>query len=243
MKVFENTYREFPGKFEAQRDFFFGAKKEILNYDSYNCFVIFTLNLNLLKLENMSLNQIFSGWFVWDEIHETEKTELREFFDGSSFSRTPKIYKEYRDFIINKYREEPSRRLTFTDVRKSLVGDVSLLHKVFGFLEKWGLINFGAALGTDSSSLVVVEDEEDMSRVKIEGVVPNAVRVGGSPNSPKPLLAPPTVRHNAVGSGFNLPPLASYSDVFGDLVKPKGLVCGNCGGNCDSGHYKYTKVF
>ncbi|KAE8123841.1 hypothetical protein FH972_018763 [Carpinus fangiana] len=189
----------------------------------------------------MRLNRIFSGWFLWDEIHETEKTELREFFDGSSFSRTPKIYKEYRDFIINKYREDPSRRLTFTDIRKSLVGDVSLLHKVFRFLEKWGLINFGATLGIDSSSLVVVEDEEEMSRIKIEGAVPNAVRVGGSPNSLKPILALPSVRHNAVRSGVNLPPLASYSDVFGDLVKPKALVCGNCGGNCDSGHYKYAK--
>lgn len=182
-----------------------------------------------------------SCWFLWDEIHETERTELKEFFDGSSFSRTPKIYKEYRDFIINKYREEPSRRLTFTDVRKSLVGDVSLLHKVFRFLEKWGLINFGVTPGNDSSSLVVVEDDDNRSRVKIERVVPNAVRVGASPNSQKPISAPPSMRHNAVGSGLNLPPLASYSDVYGDVLKPKGLVCGSCGGNCDSGYYKYKK--
>lgn len=191
-----------------------------------------------------------SSWFLWDEIHDTERTELRDFFDGSSFTRTPKVYREYRDFIINKYREEPTRRLTFTDVRKSLVGDISLLHKVFKFLEKWGLINFSANLGnssnvsSSSNSLVVVEDEEDKARVKVEGTIPNAVRVGASPNSPKPISAPPIVGDSsgdAVESGFKLPPLASYSDVFGDLVKQKGLVCGNCGGNCDSGHYKYTK--
>lgn len=189
---------------------------------------------------------------MWDEIHDIERTELRDFFDGSSFTRTPKVYREYRDFIINKYREEPTRQLTFTDVRKSLVGDISLLHKVFKFLEKWGLINFSANLGnssnvssSSSSSLVVVEDEEDKARVKVEGTIPNAVRVGASPNSPKPISAPPVVGDSsgdAVESGFKLPPLASYSDVFGDLVKQKGLVCGNCGGNCDSGHYKYTKV-
>lgn len=189
---------------------------------------------------------------MWDDIHETERTTLREFFDGSSITRTPKVYKDYRDFIINKYREEPSRRLTFTEVRKSLVGDISLLHKVFKFLEKSGLINFGATSGNDSnsisssSSLVVVEDEEDKSRVKIEGTIPNAVRVGASPNSPKPIAAPPGVGDSsgdAVESGLKLPPLASYSDVFGDLMKQKGLVCGHCGGNCDSGHYKCTKVF
>lgn len=178
---------------------------------------------------------------MWEEIHENEKLALREFFDGSSFSRTPKIYKEYRDFIINKYREEPSRRLSFTDVRKSLVGDVSLLHKVFRFLDERGLINFGAPSANDAS-LVVVEDGDYGPRVKIESVVPNAVRVGASPNSPKPISVPPNVGDNAVENGFKFLPLASYSDVFGDLVKPKGLVCGNCGGICDSGHHKYTKV-
>ncbi|KAI5329493.1 hypothetical protein L3X38_028890 [Prunus dulcis] len=90
-----------------------------------------------------------SSWFSWDEIHETERIALKEYFDGSSISRTPKTYKEYRDFIISKYREDPSRKLTFTEVRKSLVGDVSLLHKVFNFLEKWGLINFSANLGVN----------------------------------------------------------------------------------------------
>lgn len=179
---------------------------------------------------------------MWDDIHAIERTALREFFDGSSFSRTPKIYKEYRDFIINKYREEPSRRLTFTDVRKSLVGDISLLHKVFRFLEKWGLINFGAPSG-NNTNLVVVEDEDDNARVKIEGVVPTAVRVGASPNSPKPISAPRSVGNSTVEGGIRFLQLVSYSDVFGDLVKPKGFVCGNCGGNCDSGRYKYTKVF
>jgi SWI/SNF related-matrix-associated actin-dependent regulator of chromatin subfamily C len=84
---------------------------------------------------------------LWDDIHETERTTLREFFDGSSITRTPKVYKDYRDFIINKYREEPLRRLTFTEVRKSLVGDISLLHKVFKFLEKSGVDKFWCHFG------------------------------------------------------------------------------------------------
>ncbi|KAJ1417884.1 Winged helix-like DNA-binding domain superfamily [Sesbania bispinosa] len=98
-----------------------------------------------------------SKWFVWDEIHETERTSFKEFFDGSSISRTPKIYKEYRDFMINKYREEPSRRLTFTEVRKSLVGDVTFLRKVFLCLEGWGLINYGSACSTIVSKYLALE--------------------------------------------------------------------------------------
>ncbi|KAL9422552.1 hypothetical protein AB3S75_034763 [Citrus x aurantiifolia] len=192
-----------------------------------------------------------SSWFRWDDIHETERTALKEFFDGSSISRTPKIYKEYRDFMINKYREEPSRRLTFTQVRKSLVGDVSLLHKVFRFLDEWGLINFGAvSRGDDSDNRdSSLGDTELKNQVKIEEGAPNGVRVVALPNSLKPISVP---NSGADGSGsgkvavagetgVKLPPLASYSDVFGDLVKLKGFKCGSCGEQCNSGCYEYSK--
>ncbi|KAH7528191.1 hypothetical protein FEM48_Zijuj05G0046200 [Ziziphus jujuba var. spinosa] len=181
-----------------------------------------------------------SSWFSWDEIHETEEVALKEFFDGSSITRTPKIYKEYRDFIINKYREEPSRRLTFTEVRKSLVGDVCLLQKVFRFLENWGLINFAAS--SSEGEIPVVGDDE-RSKVKIEEGVPNGIRVVAMPNSIKPISALPSVGNSgdAADNGFKMPALASYSDVFAELMKHRGLVCGNCGEVCDSGHYKCTK--
>jgi SWI/SNF related-matrix-associated actin-dependent regulator of chromatin subfamily C len=66
---------------------------------------------------------------------------LSEFFDGKSISKTAKIYKDYRDFIINKYRENTERALTFTEVRRMLIGDVNALRRVFDFLDHWGLIN------------------------------------------------------------------------------------------------------
>lgn len=192
-------------------------------------------------------------WFRWDDIHETERTALKEFFDGSSISRTPKIYKEYRDFMINKYREEPSRRLTFTQVRKSLVGDVSLLHKVFRLLDEWGLINFGAvSRGDDSDNRdSSLGDTELKNQVKIEEGAPNGVRVVALPNSLKPISVP---NSGADGSGngkvvvagetgVKLPPLTSYLDVFGDLVKLKGFKCGSCGEQCNSGCYEYSKVY
>ncbi|KAL6182658.1 hypothetical protein ACLB2K_044073 [Fragaria x ananassa] len=177
-----------------------------------------------------------TSWFLWDEIHETEKKGLKEFFDGRSISRTPKVYKEYRDFIINKYREDPARKLTFTEIRKSLVGDVTLLHKVFNFLEKWGLINFGATLGRNDGF------GEARITVKVEEGVPSAVRVAANPSDSKPLSATPLERESGSGSASRiaLPPLVSYSNVFGDLKKER-LVCNNCGGHCDSGHYKYNE--
>ncbi|XP_054813020.1 SWI/SNF complex subunit SWI3A isoform X1 [Prosopis cineraria] len=181
-----------------------------------------------------------SRWFQWDEIHETEKTSLKEFFDGTSISRTPKVYKEYRDFIISKYREEPSKRLTFTEVRKSLVGDVSLLRKVFLFLEKWGLVNYGASSNDSGENLIPEGDEK--CKVKIEEGAPNGIRVVAMPNSLKPISVPNSkISGNAVGSGLKLPPLASYSDVYRDMTRQKELACGICSNKCDSCHYKSTQ--
>ncbi|OMO84222.1 hypothetical protein CCACVL1_10942 [Corchorus capsularis] len=176
-----------------------------------------------------------SSWFSWNDIHETERLALKEFFEGTSISRTPKIYKEYRDFIINKYREDPSRRLNFTEIRKCLVGDVTLLRKVFCFLENWGLINFVAPPRPREGS------QNDI-KVRVEDGAPNGVRVVADPSSLRPLSSP-VVKEKSSDSefgegGVKLPPLASYSDVFGDL---KRLRCGNCGDNCDSEYYAYNK--
>ncbi|KAF5932905.1 hypothetical protein HYC85_029076 [Camellia sinensis] len=180
-----------------------------------------------------------SSWFSWDDVHETEKLHLRDFFDGSSITRTPKIYKEYRDFIISKYREDPSRRLTFSEVRKSLVGDIGLLHKVFLFLEKWGLINFGAPASEED--LGEEEESQGRWRVRVEEGAPNGVRVVAVPNSLKPVTVPPSGSDSGgevVENGFKLAPLASYRDVYSEQ---KETLCMNCKDRCESGHYECKK--
>ncbi|KVI06146.1 SWI/SNF complex subunit SWI3A isoform X1 [Cynara cardunculus var. scolymus] len=189
-----------------------------------------------------------SGWFSWDNIHEIEKASLKEFFDGTSFTRNPRVYKEYRDFIISKYREDPSRRLTFSEVRKSLVGDVNYLLKVFLFLEKWGLINFGAPLpsssviGGEDGDLVREDEEAGRWKVKVEEGPPHGVRVVAIPNSLKPVSLPASVTSNNgsrfADSDFKMPPLSSHSDVYQELIE---LVCESCKERCESGHYEYTK--
>lgn len=201
----------------------------------------------------------YSSWFSWSNIHEIERISLREFFDGSSIMRTPRIYKEYRDFIISKYREDPSRRLTFTELRKSLVGDVSILQKVFTFLEKWGLINFSGTASSSSvigasTSLVEGQKEDEKWNIRVEEGAPHGVRVVAAPNSLKPVTAPPPPSVVDFGSGAEVagigskfPPLASYSDIYEELMHQQqqqgkeSLVCGSCKDRCDSGHYEYSK--
>ncbi|CAG8600829.1 6289_t:CDS:2 [Paraglomus brasilianum] len=84
----------------------------------------------------------YAAWFDMARIHEIEKRSLPEFFNSKNKSKTPSVYKEYRDFIINTYRLNPSEYLTVTACRRNLAGDVCAIIRVHAFLEQWGLINY-----------------------------------------------------------------------------------------------------
>jgi hypothetical protein len=55
-------------------------------------------------------------WFKFDEIHEIEMKAMPEFFCGKYPSKTPDIYKQYRNYIINLYRENSNSYLTSTGI-------------------------------------------------------------------------------------------------------------------------------
>lgn len=84
----------------------------------------------------------YSTWFDMQQIHNMEKKALPEFFNNRNRSKTPAVYKDYRDFMINTYRLNPSEYLTFTACRRNLAGDVCAIMRVHAFLEQWGLINY-----------------------------------------------------------------------------------------------------
>ncbi|PRW57272.1 SWI SNF complex [Chlorella sorokiniana] len=83
-----------------------------------------------------------AAWFRWDAIADVEEAHFRDFL--SADPANPERYREYRNAIINKYREDESRVLSFTEARRALVGDVNLLRRVWKFLDSWQLINFMA---------------------------------------------------------------------------------------------------
>jgi SWI/SNF related-matrix-associated actin-dependent regulator of chromatin subfamily C len=85
----------------------------------------------------------YSRWFRIDAIHEIERRALPEFFSGSYASKTPEIYMQYRNFMIDTWRQDPTSYLTGTAVRRHLAGDVGAIMRVHAFLEQWGLINYG----------------------------------------------------------------------------------------------------
>lgn len=84
----------------------------------------------------------YAMWFDMHTIHQTEKKALAEFFNGRNRSKTPAVYKDYRDFMINTYRLNPVEYLTVTACRRNLAGDVCAIMRIHAFLEQWGLINY-----------------------------------------------------------------------------------------------------
>jgi len=84
----------------------------------------------------------YAAWFDMAKIHSIEQKSLPEFFNNRNKSKTPSIYKEYRDFIINTYRLNPGEYLTVTACRRNLAGDVCAIIRIHAFLEQWGLINY-----------------------------------------------------------------------------------------------------
>lgn len=95
----------------------------------------------------------YSAWFDMSKIASIERKSLPEFFSNKNKSKTPTIYKEYRDFMINTYRLNPSEYLTVTACRRNLAGDVCAIMRVHAFLEQWGLINY--QVGTAPQTLLV----------------------------------------------------------------------------------------
>jgi len=84
----------------------------------------------------------YATWFDMRYIDNRERKALPEFFNNRNRSKTPAVYRDYRDFMINTYRLNPDEYLTVTACRRNLAGDVCAIMRVHGFLEQWGLINY-----------------------------------------------------------------------------------------------------
>lgn len=89
----------------------------------------------------------YAAWFNLDAIHSIEKKLFPDFFptkqdEHHSIYKTPEIYKNMRDFMVNSYRVNPLEYITVTAIRRNLAGDVTSIIRVHHFLEKWGLINY-----------------------------------------------------------------------------------------------------
>lgn len=101
-----------------------------------------TARSHLIEQRHAVVLPSYSAWFDMEIVHNIERKSLPEFFNSRNRSKTEAIYKDYRDFMINTYRLNPSEYLTVTACRRNLAGDVCAIMRVHAFLEQWGLINY-----------------------------------------------------------------------------------------------------
>ncbi|KAI9363489.1 Homeodomain-like protein, partial [Zopfochytrium polystomum] len=187
----------------------------------------------------------YSFWFDLNGIAETEMRSLPEFFSGKNPTKTPQIYKQYRDFMVNTYRLNPTEYLTVTASRRNLAGDVCAMIRVHAFLEKWGLINY--------------QIEPDHRPNLVGPALPGHYRIRTAMDPP-PSLTEPTSEDSPIkvkGERLPLPtadatPTATQQQSSAHLApsvpavstsKPtrpkftKPVLCGTCASDCGSHYY------
>lgn len=86
---------------------------EVLDTEEENHATIISSQIENIKKAPILIPSC-SQWFDMDTIHEIEMNSLPEFFCGKYPSKTPQVYKEYRNFIISLYRENPQCYLSAT---------------------------------------------------------------------------------------------------------------------------------
>ena len=69
---------------------------------------------------------------------------------------TLQVYRDCRNLIIDRYREDPKQRLEFPAVQEAVAAshietDAQGLRRIYDFLDAWGLVNYEAADGASHS--------------------------------------------------------------------------------------------
>ncbi|KAJ3073880.1 hypothetical protein HDU98_000407 [Podochytrium sp. JEL0797] len=195
----------------------------------------------------------YATWYSSSEINDIERAALPEFFNNKNKSKTPIIYKDYREFMVHSYRLNPTEYLTVTACRRNLAGDVCSIMRVHSFLEQWGLINFQV----DADSRPSLMGPSFTGHFAVTADTPR----GLIPFGPSVPATKDTARHpktEGFGSGptpvssTNLPlpniydkkrAVAALQESSSDTPTPKKLKysCRTCGVDCTS--LRYTIPF
>ncbi|ODN92695.1 hypothetical protein L198_05489 [Cryptococcus wingfieldii CBS 7118] len=200
----------------------------------------------------------YSSWFSLSTIHPIERRSLPEFFSSRNRSKTPSIYKDYRDFMINTYRLNPGEYLTVTACRRNLAGDVGAIMRVHAFLEQWGLVNYQvdpdsrpAALGPPFTGhfRVTLDTPRGLSNLLHPGTKPGAGALASTTNGvtphPSNLDLRKTIYHST--SRATKPVSAETASKIaaaganGDVTKGKTYACETCGTDCTTTRYHSLK--
>ncbi|KAJ1731917.1 SWI/SNF and RSC complex subunit Ssr2 [Coemansia biformis] len=205
----------------------------------------------------------YAAWFSLSSVHENERRALPEFFNSRNMSKTPTIYMEYRNFMVNTYRLNPAEYLTVTACRRNLAGDVCAIMRVHAFLEQWGLVNYQADADTKPSTIgppftghFRISADTPRGLVPFQPSISSAQLAGGD----RPVAA--SSSRPAAAADMPAPDeLATRRDIYSsptigsDARRParevnaaeaplttKDVFCHTCGANCTAAYYHCVKA-
>ncbi|KAI8372702.1 SWIRM domain-containing protein [Radiomyces spectabilis] len=200
----------------------------------------------------------YAAWFEMEKVHSIEKQALPEFFNHRNRSKTPAVYKDYRDFMINTYRLNPLEYLTVTACRRNMTGDVCAIIRIHAFLEQWGLINYQIDSAARPSHVgppfsgqfkIVTELPVAFQPPTTDSRHPSALSLTDSPALPSPEPAPaPTVPSPMdVDASSPVPSnLKSRLDFNLELRRnifdKRTYQCSMCHTDCTGERFRHTKT-
>ncbi|KAF9439150.1 hypothetical protein BGZ76_010743 [Entomortierella beljakovae] len=192
----------------------------------------------------------YAAWFSMSKIHDIEQKALPEFFNLKNRSKTPTVYKDYRDFMVNTYRLNTTEYLTVTACRRNLAGDVCAIIRVHAFLEQWGLINYQVDPDTRPSTVgpsftghfrVSADTPKGLQPFQPSASTSNTNKANieqiKTPGAAK-LDANMELRRNIYTSG----PEAVSKDTDENAEKRQRFNCFTCGTDCSKSRYHSIKT-
>ncbi|OAG29326.1 SWI/SNF related-matrix-associated actin-dependent regulator of chromatin subfamily C [Nematocida displodere] len=100
-----------------------------------------------------------SAWFSTEGVDDIEK---RAFHPHLETEEGVKGYLHVRNRIFRMFQNNPGAHLSITQCRKYLTDDVSMIIKVYTFLEHWGLINYKVGVKRDIEAMLRRIEQKDL---------------------------------------------------------------------------------
>ncbi|KAK1402640.1 SWI/SNF complex subunit SWI3D [Heracleum sosnowskyi] len=178
---------------------------------------------------------VHCGWFSWTKIHTLEERSLPSFFSGKLENRTPELYMEIRNSIMNKFHANPNTKIELKDLSEISVGDLNAKQEIMEFLDYWGLINYHPFPETESSILNIDADEAEKTDSLLEKLYQFDKEESCAQAVPKSSVATPTL-------ASRLLPESSIAD---ELMIAEGpsveYHCNSCSADCSRKRYHCQK--
>lgn len=160
---------------------------------------------------------------------------MPSFFSGKSENRSPELYMEIRNWIMNKYHANPNTKIELKDLSEISVGDSDAKQEIMEFLDYWGLINYHPFPETESSSLNIDADEAERTDSLLDKLYQFDKEESCAQAVPRSNVATPTLTSR----------LFPESSIADELMTAEGpsveYHCNSCSADCSRKRYHCQK--